>query len=93
MQGTERGRGEHQAASAKPVGEQDVFSNQEGVAASLQAWLAALHLLFKAPVLCDHRNSKSIQAQKFLIAFLGKPCLKLLANAIHTTEMTPHMPV
>lgn len=41
MQGTESGRGEHQAVCAKPVGEQDVFSSQEGVAASLQAWLAA----------------------------------------------------
>lgn len=48
-----------------------------------------VHLLFKAPVLCDHRNSKSIQAQKFLIVFLGKACLKLLANVICTTEMTP----
>lgn len=50
--------GEHQAACAKPVSKQDVFCSQEGVAASLQTWLAGVHLLFKAstaPVLCDHR--------------------------------------
>lgn len=84
--------GEHQAACAKPVSRQDMTSSQEEVAASLQTLLAGMHLLFKAstaPVLCDHRNSKLIQAQKFLIAFLEKPCLKLPANAVCTTEMTP----
>lgn len=90
MQGKENGS-ESIRQGVQSLSRQDVFARQEGVAASLQTWLAGLHLLFKAstaPVLCDHRNSKLIQAQKFLIAFLEKPCLTLPANVIYTTEMT-----
>lgn len=43
--------GEHQAACAKPVSKQDVFSSQEGVAASLQTWLAEVTCYLKPALL------------------------------------------